>query len=191
MSVDVSFPLFLFLNSMASPFGIPLEETFSIILAGSFSNTFADYIFFVTLIFTGLVIGDIAAYTTASYFETGFIKKLRKYDWYTKTYEHSERFFNKYGALSVFLTRFLLIGLGAPINYLSGLSKYPFRKFLISAVSGEFLYAAIYAYIGFSFKDSWFSIFAVIIKFSFILILILAGGLTLILLKKYLKNGRQ
>ncbi len=91
---DLGFPLYLFFISVASPFGVPLEETFSIILAGLFSNTFADYAFFVTLIFVGLVLGDIGAYTVASYFETGFIKKLRKYEWYKKTYEVGESFFN-------------------------------------------------------------------------------------------------
>ncbi len=191
MSADISYPLFLFLISMASPFGVPLGETFFIISAGSVSGEITDYFFFVILVFLGLVIGDISAYTAASYLETGFIKKLRKHDWYTKTYELSESFFNRYGALSVFLSRFLLLGLGAPVNYLSGFSKYSFRKFLISAVTGELLYAGLYTYIGFAFRESSFSILDAIIDFSLIAILILTGTLSLILLKKYLKEGRQ
>ncbi len=176
---------------MASPFGIPLGETFLIISAGSISPEFKDFFFFVILIFIGLVIGDILAYAVASYFETGFIKKLRKYEWYMKTYELGEGFFNKYGAASVFLSRFMLIGLGAPVNYLSGFSKYSFRKFLISSASGEFVYAAIYTYIGFSFRESSFSILDMIIDFSLIAILILTASLALILLKKHLKEGNN
>ncbi len=191
MPADISFPLFLFLISMASPFGIPLGETFLIISAGSISGKFTDYVFFVTLIFLGLVIGDISSYGVASYFETGFIKKLRKYDWYKKTYELGESFFNRYGALSVFLSRFLVLGLGAPVNYLSGFSKYSFRKFLISATSGELVYAMLYTYIGFAFRGSSLSILDLILDLSLIAITILAGALALILLNKYLKDGRR
>ncbi len=191
MSTDLGFQLYLFFISIASPFGVPLEETFSIILAGLFSNTSADYAFFVGLIFFGLVIGDISAYTVAKYFEIGFIKKFRKYEWYKKTYELSEGFFNKYGAFSVFLSRFLLLGLGAPVNYLSGFSKYSFRKFFISAASGEFVYAAVYAYIGFAFRESSFPILKALIDFSLVAILILTGTLALMLLRKYLRNGRK
>lgn len=107
-----------------------------------------------------------------------------------KTYELSESFFNKYGALSVFLSRFLLLGLGAPVNYLSGFSKYSFRKFLISAIPGELLYAVIYTYIGFAFRESSLSILDVIIDFSLIVILILTGMLALILLKKISKGWK-
>ncbi len=191
MAIAGNFPLFLFLISLVSPFGIPLGETFFIISAGSLSDKFTDYTFFVTLIFFGLIIGDIAAYALASYFKIGLTEKLCKYDQYKKTCELSEDFFNKYGALSIFLTRFLQFGLGALVNYLSGFSKYPFRKFLVCAASGEFLYAVIYTYIGFVFKDSQVSIFNEIIDFSFSIILILAGLLTLFLLKKHLISDRK
>jgi membrane-associated protein len=191
MAIVGNFPLFLFFISLASPFGIPLGETFFIMLAGSLSDKFTDYTFFVTLIFFGLIIGDIAAYALASYFEIGLTEKLCKYDRYKKTCELGEDFFNKYGALSIFLTRFLQFGLGALVNYLSGFSKYSFRKFLVCAASGEFLYAAIYTYIGFVFKDSRVLIFNEIIDFSFSIILILAGLLALFLLKKHLISSRK
>jgi membrane protein DedA with SNARE-associated domain len=139
------------------------------------SDTFADYLFYASLLFFGFVAGDIAAYTAASYFESIFKEKFCKYQWIVKKCEISMSFFNKYGALSVFLTRFALLGLGAPVNYISGLSKFSFKKFLISAASGEFLYAAIYTYIGFVFKDSWIYIFDVIVEFSVTIILFLVA----------------
>ncbi len=98
---------------------------------------------------------------------------------------------NKYGALSVFLSRFLLLGLGAPVNYLSGFSRYPFRKFLISAALGELVNASLYTYIGYEFSGSTLSILNLIIDFSLIIILVLTGMLALILLKKYQKDGGQ
>ncbi len=191
MAISGNFPLFLFLISIASPFGIPVGETFFIISAGSMSGAFPDYIFFVTLIFLGLVIGDIAAYTIASFFKTGFSNRLSKYDWYIKKCELIEGFFNEHGALSAFTTRFIFLGLGAPVNYLSGFSRYSFKKFIFFSASGEFIYAIIYTYVGFTFKDSWFPIFNATVEFWYVVILILVCLLVLISLKKYLKSSQR
>ena len=185
MDITANFYFVLILVALIAPFGAPVGATFFIISAGSLSGTLTDYVFFVALIFLGLVTGDIAAYTTASHFEKIFTEKLCKYDFYVKKCESSKNFFNNYGTLSVFLSRFVVLGLGAPVNYIAGFSKYSLKRFFISAASGEFLYAVIYTYIGFAFKDSWVSIFDVIVEFSFTGILFLAALFALYQLKKY------
>lgn len=190
MDITANFYIVLVFVALISPFGIPVGATFFIISAGSLSGTFTDYVFFITLIFLSFVAGDIAAYKTASYFERIFTDKFCKYDLILKKCEASKDFLNKYGALSVFLSRFVLLGLGAPLNYISGFSKYPFRKFLISAASGEFLYAVIYISIGFVFKDTWIYIFEIIVDFSFTGILFLASLFALYQLKKYIVNEK-
>lgn len=178
--------LFFLIIALLSPFGIPLGATFFIIAAGSLSGTIEDYFFIVTLIFFGLVVGDIAAYSTASHFEKIFTEKLRKYEKIEKKYESGKDLFNKYGALGIFLSRFVLLGFGAPLNYISGFSKYSFGKFLAYSASGEFLYTSIYAYIGFVFKDSWVSLFDMIIEFPYIILLILLAVFAFCRLKRYL-----
>jgi membrane protein DedA with SNARE-associated domain len=178
--------LFFFLIAFLSPFGIPLGATFVIIAAGSLSGTIEDYFFNVSLIFFGLVVGDITAYSTASHFERFFTKKLCKYQKIEKKFESGKYLFNKYGVWGIFLGRFLLLGFGAPLNYFSGLSKFSFRKFLAYSASGEFLYVSIYAYIGFVFKDSWVSLFDLIIEFPYLILLILLTIFALYRLKRYL-----
>jgi membrane-associated protein len=185
MDITGNFYLILMIVALISPFGIPVGATFFIISAGSQSGTFTDYAFFVTLIFMGFLTGDIAAYKTASYFEETFTKKLCKYDSYNKKCNAGKNFLNKYGGMSIFLSRFVLLGLGAPVNYVSGFGKYPIKRFLIWTASGEFLYAAIYTYIGFAFKDSWIFLFDVIVEFSTTGILLLATLFALYKLKKY------
>jgi len=175
MDIISNFPFYLFIIAFAAPFGIPLGTTFFIISAGSQSVTFADYFFFVSLIFFGLVIGDIVAYKAGSYFEKVFTEKLCIYNRIRKKCDSSKDIFNKYGGLSVFLSRFFFLGLGAPVNYISGFSKYSFRKFLILTASGELLYAAIYMYIGFIFRDSWVFLLDTIFDFSLTIILFLAS----------------
>ncbi|MDP2845590.1 MAG: VTT domain-containing protein [Candidatus Methanoperedens sp.] len=184
--MDFSTPLVLFIIALISPFGVPLGATFFIISAGSLSGSIADYLFFVILIFFGLVIGDIAAYAAASYFETVFSEKLCRYKKFIKKCESGKNLFKKYGGLSVFLSRFVFLGFGAPINYISGFSKYSLRKFLVYAASGEFLYASIYTYIGFAFKDSWLSLFDIIVEFSYTILLFFVAVIALYQLKRYL-----
>jgi membrane protein DedA with SNARE-associated domain len=186
MDLSSNLPLFYVIIALLSPFGVPLGETFVIIAAGSLSGTIEDYFFIVTLIFLGLVVGDIAVYFTASYFEKIFTEKLSKYEKIEKNYEKGKDLFNKYGAWGIFLSRFVLLGLGAPLNYVSGFSKYSFKKFLAYSASGEFLYVSIFGYIGFIFKDSWVSLYDLIIEFPYILLLILLAILAFYQLKRYL-----
>lgn len=186
MDLSSNLPLFFFIIALLSPFGIPLGATFVIIAAGSLSGTIDDYFFSVSLIFFGLVVGDIAAYSTASHFEKFFAEKLQKNEKFEKKFESGKDLFNKYGALGIFLGRFVLLGFGAPLNYISGFSKYSFRKFLAYSASGEFLYVSIYAYIGFVFKDSWVSLFDVIIEFPYLILFILLAVFVYYQLKRYL-----
>jgi membrane protein DedA with SNARE-associated domain len=186
MDLSSNLPLFFFIIALLSPFGIPLGATFVIIAAGSLSGTIGDYFFMVSLIFFGLVIGDIAAYFTASHFEKIFTKKLRKYQKIETKYENGKNLFNKYGAWGLFLCRFVLLGFGAPLNYISGFSKYSFRKFLAYSASGEFLYVSIFGYIGYVFKDSWVSLYDMIVEFPYLMLLILLAVFAYYQLKRYL-----
>ena len=186
MDLSSNLPLFFFIIALISPFGIPLGATFIIIAAGSLSGTIDDYFFIVTLIFFGLVVGDIAVYSTASYFEKVLTEKLQKNEKFEKKFESGKDLFNKYGVWGLFLGRFLLLGFGAPLNYISGFSKYSFRKFLAYTASGEFLYVSIYAYIGFVFKDSWESLYDLIIEFPYLILFILLAVFAFYQLKRSL-----
>ncbi len=178
--------LFFLIIAILSPFGIPLGATFVIIAAGSQAGTIQDYLFSVILIFCGLITGDSATYLTASHFEKFFIEQLGKHENIEKKYGSGKDIFNKYGGTVIFLSRFMLLGLGAPLNYISGFSKYSFSKFLAYSASGELLYTSIYAYIGFAFKDSWISLYDVIIEFPYFILLIFLTAVAFYRLKRYL-----
>ena len=68
MISTANFTLVLILISLLSPFGVPLGASFFIISAGSMSATFSDYVFVVIIVFSGFIIGDVAAYMVGSYF---------------------------------------------------------------------------------------------------------------------------
>ena len=184
-----NFILMLIIISLISPFGIPLGASFFIISAGSMSATFSDYVIVVIIVFLGFIIGDIVAFKAGSYFENKLTDRFCNNKRYMKKCNASQDFFDKYGMASIFWTRFLLLPLAAPINYISGFSKYPFRKFLISASSGELLYSAIYASIGFAFKDSWVYLYEMMADFSFTIILFVATVFALYKLRRHIISG--
>jgi membrane protein DedA with SNARE-associated domain len=119
-------------------------------------------------------------------FEKVFNQKVCKYGRIRNKCDKSRDLFNKYGGVSVFLSRFFFPGFGAPVNYISGFSKYSFRKFLVLSASGELMYALIYTSIGFIFRDSWVFLLDTIFDLSLTIILFLCALFAGYRLKKYL-----
>ena len=67
----------------------------------------------------------------------------------------SQDYFKKHGVWAIFLTRFLISGLGGPIDWLAGAERYPYRRFLWVDLCGQILSAAISLGLGYIFGASW------------------------------------
>lgn len=59
----------------------------------------------------------------------------------------------KYGGAAIFLSRWLITPLGPPLNLTSGITKYPWPKFLLWDVAGELLWVVLYVQLGRIFSD--------------------------------------
>lgn len=64
-------------------------------------------------------------------------------------------YFKRRAAWAVFITRFLIVVLGGPINWLAGAERYTYGRFLFWDISGQVLGAAIPLGIGYAFGASW------------------------------------
>jgi membrane-associated protein len=64
-------------------------------------------------------------------------------------------FFRRRAAWAIFLTRFLILVLGGPVNWLAGVERYSYRRFLFWDVSGQILGAIIPLAISYTFAASW------------------------------------
>jgi membrane protein DedA with SNARE-associated domain len=53
----------------------------------------------------------------------------------------------------VFLSRWLLLPLGSPCNWLCGSLGYPLRKFFVADVLGEALYVGLCVFLGVTFSE--------------------------------------
>jgi membrane-associated protein len=84
------------------------------------------------------------------------------------------RYFEKYGRLTVFFTRFPVSALGPLVNISAGTSWYNYRIFMTYAVLGEFLWVSFNLGIGYWFGDSAEQIASIISQFSELTVLIIA-----------------
>lgn len=86
-----------------------------------------------------------------------------------------ESFLNKWGSWFIFLTRWLLTPLGIPVNFMAGIGKFPFKKFLFLVIAGELIWAFLYIYIGYLFGANWITILDYIYETPILLAVITVG----------------
>lgn len=64
-------------------------------------------------------------------------------------------YFRRRAAWAVFISRFLIVVIGGPINWLAGAERYTYRKFLFWDVSGQMLGAMIPLGVGYLLGAGW------------------------------------
>jgi membrane-associated protein len=70
-------------------------------------------------------------------------------------WSRAERRFRERAALTVFLTRWLLVPLGIPTNLLAGSTSYPYWRFAMSAMAGDAMWIALYGLTGYFIGHGW------------------------------------
>jgi membrane protein DedA with SNARE-associated domain len=90
---------------------------------------------------------------------------------------------DRWGGLTVFLTRFLLSPLGPAVNIIAGVEQYRFRSFVFYDVAGEVLWVALYAGLGYALGTAAVALAGMLGDVSAALaILVLVAGLLAYLL---------
>jgi membrane-associated protein len=103
----------------------------------------------------------------------------------------SRAYFKRRTAWAIFITRFLIVVLGGPINLLAGVELYPYRNFLFWDVSGQILGAIIPLGLGYIFEASWEEAAGLFGAFSgFFLALLVALVLSVMLVRKIRERRR-
>jgi len=177
----------LFAWVMAGSFGIP-ASTLGIIAMGSLSKNIPTLMIVIAITYIAVIIGDTLAYTLATKLSDEFKNKLRKFNFFRENEPRVKDLLNKYGFPIVFLTRFFMIHLCAVTSYVSGFEKMNKKKFIFAVIMGEFLFAAIYAIIGFAIGEVLNNF---INAMNYVLLAFALLILLLYFLKKYLKKRRN
>jgi membrane-associated protein len=99
-----------------------------------------------------------------------------------RTLARGRAYFRRRTAWAVFISRFLIVALGGPINLLAGVERYPYRNFLFWDVSGQILGAIIPLGLGYVFAASWEQVAGVFGAFSSLFLVLLVAIILSVLL---------
>jgi len=140
--------LIVFIGAM----GPPLPATLMVIAAGAFSNQgFLSWWTTALVVLACVVAGDSLSYAMGYYAREPVLRRFGK----SERWARAEAAFDRWGATSVLLTRFLITGLAVPVNLLAGTSNFGFRRFFLYDLAGETIWVFGYGGLGYLFGTQW------------------------------------
>jgi membrane protein DedA with SNARE-associated domain len=136
----------------------------------------------------GNLIGSIIAYLVGFYGGRPLIEKYGKYVFLSKEdLDRAQRWFEKYGSLSIFFSRMLPI-VRTFISLPAGIARMPVWKFSLFTFIGSLPWVLFLTYIGVITGENWSKIEVYFRKFDWLVIILLIGLLALYLWKKLSKK---
>ena len=99
----------------------------------------------------------------------------------TSAWQSARQSFLKYGAWSIYLSRFLLVSIAIPINLVAGSTSFGYRRFFPLILVGEITWLVGFGCLGYAFGSQWEAISAFASDFGGLLLglVILAAGIYL------------
>ena len=168
-----------------SALGIPLPATLIVIAAGAFSREgFLPWHTTGLVAWICVVIGDCIGYAAGHYVRGPLLDRFGRSDRWLQ----AETFFQRWGGMSVFLTRFLVTGIASPVNIIAGMGNISFRTFLIYDVTGEGIWVFGYGGLGYLFGQQWEVVSEFMSSFGGLILGILLLGIGAWLAKRRLKR---
>lgn len=144
----------LFAVVLIASMGVPFPVSLMLVAAGSFAKQ--GTLPLVATIIAGsaaAVLGDQLAFGLSRWGGRRLVNRLtRKFGGAGKI-KAAEAMTKRWGGAGIFFSRWLVTALGPWINISSGLSDYPWRRFLIWDIAGEILWVVLYVMLGYLFSD--------------------------------------
>ena len=138
----------LFLGAL----GVPFPGTLLVIAVGALCKEgYLPWHITGLSAWVGVILGDWTGYALGHYAREPVLRRLGESEQWTK----AESFFQRWGGMSVFLTRFLITGIASPINIIAGMGNISFRTFVFYDVIGEGLWVFGYGGLGYLFGSQW------------------------------------
>lgn len=114
------------------------------------------------LALAALVVGDHLGYLIGWWGGRWLVRRIAHLVGSDEQLPRAAKTVQEHGWRAVFLTRWLLLPLGAPLNWVCGSLGYPLRRFFSADVLGEAIYVAIFLALGMAFSDQVESIARVV-----------------------------
>ncbi len=135
---------------------IPIPSEIIMPFSGFLANE-GRFIFWLIVVLgaAGNLFGSIAAYVFGFYGGRPFMEKYGKYFFIIPAdLERADRWFLKYGQVTVFFSRLLPV-VRTFISLPAGISKMNFKKFCLYTLVGSLLWSFFLAYVGLVMGENW------------------------------------
>lgn len=183
----------LWLTVFFAAAGAPISGSLLLFAAGAFAalDDFNIFILF-PIALSAAVLGDNLGYfigRRVGLVLIGWLERQKRFRFITpQAMERGRIYFRRRAGWTIFITRFLIVVLGGPVNIVAGLELYPYPNFLFWDISGQTLSVIISLGLGFIFARSWEEAAAV---FGSLSSLVLALLVALFLFTTLMRTIRQ
>ncbi len=133
---------------------IPVPSSIMMVAGGAFASA-GDMSLFITALaaYTGAVLGDQTGFAIGRQ-GTGLIERIKNAGGQRKVlFDRATEFSDKWGGISVFLSRWLLSPLGPYVNFIGGANGLKWSVFTGFSIAGEAVWVTLYTGLGFVFSD--------------------------------------
>src|SRR5215216_1335587 len=166
--------------------GIPFPATILVIAVGAFCREgFLSWHSTGLIALTCVVLGDCMSYAMGYYAREPVLRRFRGSDKWTR----AELSFQRWGGMSILLTRFLITAIAVPVNLIAGTGNFPFRRFLLYDLAGEAIWIFGYGGLGYLFGPQWETVGAFLSNMSGLLLGLLLLGVGIWLGLRKLRIG--
>jgi membrane-associated protein len=173
-------------------FGIPLPATFVLVAAGSFVQLGDMNLWGVVVLgAVAAVVGDQVAYAIGRWGGHRLAKRLTGWFGGEKQLDGAEQAVNRWGWAGIFFTRWLVTPLSPYVNYTSGITGYPYRRFLLWDVTGELVWVTLYVVAGMQFSDRVQALIETLGNLAWVEIGLIAAAIFGWLLYRNLRKSRK
>jgi len=170
--------------------GAPVSGSLLLFAAGAFA-ALGDLDIFILfpVALSAAVLGDNLGYFIGRRVGVSLLARLerqKRIRWITpESLAQGREYFRRRAGWAVFITRFLIVALGGPINILAGLEEYAYQKFLFWDISGQTISVLMSLGLGFAFAASWEEAASLFGAFSsFVLVSLVAIGLFVFVIRR-------
>lgn len=134
---------------------LPVPSSLAMLSAGGFAATGDLSLSSVAIAaFSGAVLGDNAGYWIARLTGERMLHWLSARPARAKLRDRATAYMDKRGGPSLFFSCWLVAPLGPTMNYVSGLTRFPWPQFVMWGIAGEIVWVGIYVGLGYSFADN-------------------------------------
>lgn len=173
--------LIVFLGAL----GVPVPGTLIVIAAGAFSSQgILSWPVAALIGLTCAALGDSLSYGMGYYARKPMLKRFSG----KSAWVHAEEYFQRWGGMSVFFSRFLITTIAVPVNLLAGTGDFPYKRFILFDLAGEIIWVLGFGGLGYLFSNEWEVVGDFLSNFGGLMLGVVVLGIGVRLTIRWMKN---